>query len=100
MTPEIPLGAGQDEQARLEELRQREIARRLALRQARGEGRTAPVEAVTTREVRKVEAARPRSFRRKSSPNRSCPNRFPKDSPTKWPGSAPAPLRNSCCPTH
>ncbi|GAA4543172.1 hypothetical protein [Streptomyces collinus] len=51
MTPEIPLGAGQDEQARLEELRQREIARRLALRQARGEGRTAPVEAVTTREV-------------------------------------------------
>ncbi|MEU5521902.1 hypothetical protein ABZ759_14880 [Streptomyces sp. NPDC047860] len=40
MTAGIPLGAGQDEQARLEELRQREIARRLALRQARAEGRT------------------------------------------------------------
>ncbi|WP_055627967.1 hypothetical protein [Streptomyces hirsutus] len=40
MTAGIPLGAGQDEQARLEELRQREIARRLALRQARAQGRT------------------------------------------------------------
>ncbi|MEV6382576.1 hypothetical protein AB0M31_24545 [Streptomyces sp. NPDC051773] len=40
MTVGIPLGAGQDEQARLEELRQREIARRLALRQARAQGRT------------------------------------------------------------
>ncbi|MFC9850902.1 hypothetical protein [Streptomyces prasinus] len=39
MTAGIPLGAGQDEQARLEELRQREIARRLALRQARTVGR-------------------------------------------------------------
>ncbi|MFF8953445.1 hypothetical protein ACF09I_32260 [Streptomyces sp. NPDC014940] len=35
MTAGIPLGAGQDEQARVEELRQREIARRIALRQAR-----------------------------------------------------------------
>jgi hypothetical protein len=34
------MGAGHDEQARLEELRQREIARRLALRQARAQGRT------------------------------------------------------------
>ncbi|MEY7974815.1 hypothetical protein AB8O53_00420 [Streptomyces pilosus] len=40
MTAGMPLGAGQDEQARLEELRQREIARRLALRQARAQGRT------------------------------------------------------------
>ncbi|WP_282082838.1 hypothetical protein [Streptomyces tendae] len=40
MTAGIPLGPGQDEQARLEELRQREIARRLALRQARVQGRT------------------------------------------------------------
>jgi hypothetical protein len=40
MTARTPLGAGQDEQARVEELRQREIARRLALRQARAEGRT------------------------------------------------------------
>ncbi|MEU6005067.1 hypothetical protein [Streptomyces sp. NPDC047453] len=40
MTAGIPLGAGQDEQARLEELRQHEIARRLALRQARARGRT------------------------------------------------------------
>lgn len=40
MTAGTPLGAGQDEQARVEELRQREIARRLALRQARAEGRT------------------------------------------------------------
>ncbi|GGT06164.1 hypothetical protein [Streptomyces chromofuscus] len=40
MTAGIPLGAGHDEQARLEELRQREIARRLALRQARAQGRT------------------------------------------------------------
>lgn len=40
MTAGIPLGAGHDEQARLEELRQREIARRLALRQARTQGRT------------------------------------------------------------
>lgn len=39
MTAGTPLGAGQDEQARLEELRQREIARRLALRQARTVGR-------------------------------------------------------------
>jgi hypothetical protein len=39
MTAEIPRGAGQDEQARLEELRQREIARRIALRQARAQGR-------------------------------------------------------------
>ncbi|GGW09841.1 hypothetical protein GCM10018980_20720 [Streptomyces capoamus] len=39
MTAGIPLGAGQDEQGRLEELRQREIARRLALRQARAQGR-------------------------------------------------------------
>ncbi|MEE1941966.1 hypothetical protein V1L54_21610 [Streptomyces sp. TRM 70361] len=39
MAAGIPLGAGQDEQARLEELRQREIARRLALRQARAQGR-------------------------------------------------------------
>ncbi|MFI2426285.1 hypothetical protein ACH5A7_19650 [Streptomyces sp. NPDC018955] len=38
MTAGIPLGTGQDEQARLEELRQREIARRLALRQARAQG--------------------------------------------------------------
>jgi len=37
MTAGIPLGAGQDEQARLEELRQREIARRLALRRARAQ---------------------------------------------------------------
>ncbi|MBN3932560.1 hypothetical protein IQ279_23585 [Streptomyces verrucosisporus] len=36
-----PLGAGQDEQARREELRQREIARRLALQQSRAQGRTA-----------------------------------------------------------
>jgi hypothetical protein len=40
MTAGIPLGAGQDEQARLEELRQREIARRLALRQARAQSWT------------------------------------------------------------
>ncbi|MDX2525265.1 hypothetical protein [Streptomyces europaeiscabiei] len=40
MTTGTPLGAGHDEQARLEELRQREIARRLALRQARAQGRT------------------------------------------------------------
>ncbi|MFI2506753.1 hypothetical protein [Streptomyces sp. NPDC018972] len=40
MTTGTPLGAGQDEQAHLEELRQREIARRLALRQARAQGRT------------------------------------------------------------
>ncbi|MFF4211777.1 hypothetical protein ACFYZE_20945 [Streptomyces sp. NPDC001796] len=40
MTAGIPPGAGQDEQVRLEELRQREITRRLALRQARAEGRT------------------------------------------------------------
>ncbi|MFI2354540.1 hypothetical protein ACH5AG_07595 [Streptomyces anulatus] len=39
MTAGIPLGAAHDEQARLEELRQREIARRLALRQARAQGR-------------------------------------------------------------
>ncbi|MGW0553915.1 hypothetical protein ACWDZ6_06900 [Streptomyces sp. NPDC002926] len=38
MTAGIPLGAGQDEQARVEELRQREIARRLARRQARTVG--------------------------------------------------------------
>jgi hypothetical protein len=41
MTAGFPLGAGHDEQVRLEELRQREIARRLALRQARTQGRTA-----------------------------------------------------------
>ncbi len=41
MTAGIPLGAGQDEQDRVEEARQREIARRLALRQARAQGRTA-----------------------------------------------------------
>lgn len=40
MTAGNPLGAGHDEQARREVLRQREIARRLALRQARAEGRT------------------------------------------------------------
>ncbi|MFC9285698.1 hypothetical protein [Streptomyces sp. NPDC057052] len=40
MTAGSPLGAGQDEQARVEELRQREIARRLALRQARARSRT------------------------------------------------------------
>jgi hypothetical protein len=40
MTAGIPLGTGQDEQARLEELRQREIARRLALRQARAQSQT------------------------------------------------------------
>ncbi|PLW74325.1 hypothetical protein GQS52_04660 [Streptomyces sp. SCUT-3] len=40
MTAGNPLGAGQDEQARLEELRQREIARRLALHQARARDRT------------------------------------------------------------
>ncbi|MEV6452153.1 hypothetical protein AB0M75_12755 [Streptomyces anulatus] len=40
MAPGTPLGAGKDEQARVEGLRQREIARRLALRQARAEGRT------------------------------------------------------------
>ncbi|MDF6046427.1 hypothetical protein LRD69_30770 [Streptomyces sp. JH14] len=40
MTAGTPLGAGHDEQARLEELRQREITRRLALRQARAQGRT------------------------------------------------------------
>ncbi|MFD3733266.1 hypothetical protein [Streptomyces sp. NPDC058632] len=40
MTAGTPLGAGQDEQARLEELRQREIARRLSLLQARAQGRT------------------------------------------------------------
>ncbi|MFF9867287.1 hypothetical protein ACF1G0_17990 [Streptomyces sp. NPDC013953] len=39
MTAGTPLGAGHDEQARLEELRQREIARRLALRQSRAQGR-------------------------------------------------------------
>ncbi|MGW3314619.1 hypothetical protein [Streptomyces fungicidicus] len=44
MTAGIPLGAGQDEQARLEELRQREIARRLALRRARAQ--RAPGEAL------------------------------------------------------
>ncbi|PNV31713.1 hypothetical protein C1708_04790 [Streptomyces sp. DH-12] len=38
MTAGIPLGAGQDEQAHREELLQREIARRLALRQARVQG--------------------------------------------------------------
>ncbi|MET9775960.1 hypothetical protein ABZ023_17200 [Streptomyces sp. NPDC006367] len=38
MTAGNSLGAGQDEQARLEELRQREIARRLALRQGRALG--------------------------------------------------------------
>ncbi|MEW2515640.1 hypothetical protein [Streptomyces sp. NPDC046870] len=51
MTAGIPLGAGQDEQGRLEELRQREIARRLALRQARAQGRIggkAPQGAETT----------------------------------------------------
>ena len=41
MTSGIPLGAGHDEQAHREELRQREIARRLALLQARAQGRTA-----------------------------------------------------------
>ncbi|MFJ4466170.1 hypothetical protein ACIP2X_01480 [Streptomyces sp. NPDC089424] len=40
MTAGIPQGTGHDEQTRLEELRQREIARRLALRQARAQGRT------------------------------------------------------------
>lgn len=40
MTAGTPLGAGQDEQARVEEVRQREIARRLALIQARAQGRT------------------------------------------------------------
>jgi hypothetical protein len=40
MTTGTPLGSGPDEQTRLEELRQREIARRLALRQARAQGRT------------------------------------------------------------
>ncbi|MEU1776435.1 hypothetical protein ABZ501_25880 [Streptomyces sp. NPDC019922] len=40
MTAGTPLGTGNDEQARLEELRQREIARRIALRQARAQGRT------------------------------------------------------------
>ncbi|GGV74976.1 hypothetical protein GCM10010294_38840 [Streptomyces griseoloalbus] len=40
MTAGIPMGAGQDEQARVEELRQREMARRLALHQARTQGRT------------------------------------------------------------
>ncbi|MFF9576204.1 hypothetical protein ACF1BA_13455 [Streptomyces rubiginosohelvolus] len=40
MTAGTPLGAGHDGQARLEELRQREITRRLALRQARAQGRT------------------------------------------------------------
>ncbi|MFI1467103.1 hypothetical protein [Streptomyces wuyuanensis] len=40
MTTGIPPGADHDEQARLEELRQREIARRLALREARARGRT------------------------------------------------------------
>ena len=44
MTAGIPLGAGQDAQARLEELRQREIARRLALRRARAQ--RAPGEAL------------------------------------------------------
>ncbi|MET9523237.1 hypothetical protein [Streptomyces coeruleorubidus] len=39
MTARNPLGAGQEEQARLGELRQREITRRLALRQARAQGR-------------------------------------------------------------
>jgi hypothetical protein len=39
MTAGIPRGAGHDEQIRLEELRQREIARRLALHQARAQGR-------------------------------------------------------------
>ncbi|WP_326755880.1 hypothetical protein OIE73_33465 [Streptomyces hirsutus] len=41
MTAGTPLGAGQDEQARVEELRQHEIARRLSLLQARAQGRTA-----------------------------------------------------------
>lgn len=40
MTAGIPMGAGHGEQVRLEELRQREITRRLALRQARAQGRT------------------------------------------------------------
>ncbi|MCQ0025354.1 hypothetical protein M4914_22065 [Streptomyces somaliensis DSM 40738] len=40
MTAGSPLGAGRDEQVRVEELRQREITRRLALRQARSQGRT------------------------------------------------------------
>lgn len=39
MTAGMVMGAGNDEQARLEELRQREIARRLALRQARAASR-------------------------------------------------------------
>lgn len=39
MTAGMAVGAGNDEHARLEELRQREIARRLALRQARAQGR-------------------------------------------------------------
>ncbi|MGW5470200.1 hypothetical protein [Streptomyces chartreusis] len=39
MTAGTPLGKGHDEQTRLEELRQREIARRLALRQARTIGK-------------------------------------------------------------
>ncbi|MFF7309091.1 hypothetical protein [Streptomyces sp. NPDC008137] len=39
MTTGTPLGAGHDDRARLEELRQREIARRLALRQARTIGK-------------------------------------------------------------
>ncbi|MGW3029119.1 hypothetical protein [Streptomyces sp. NPDC001221] len=61
MTTGIPLGAGQgavqDEQARLEELRQREIARRLALRQARAKGRTAPAQAMTTGQPTEVTQA-------------------------------------------
>ncbi|MFF8034579.1 hypothetical protein [Streptomyces sp. NPDC016626] len=39
MTAGVPSGAGQDEQAGLEELRQREMARRLALHRARTQGR-------------------------------------------------------------
>ncbi|MER6325277.1 hypothetical protein [Streptomyces coelicoflavus] len=40
MTAGTPLGAGQDEQTRTEELRRREIARRLALQQARAQRQT------------------------------------------------------------
>ncbi|GAA3077981.1 hypothetical protein [Streptomyces glomeratus] len=53
----IPLGAGPDEQARVEELRQREIARRLALRQTRTKDRTAPAQAVTTGQLPHVTEA-------------------------------------------
>ncbi|MEV7199552.1 hypothetical protein [Streptomyces griseoluteus] len=71
MTAGTPLGAGQDEQARLEELRQHEIARRLALRQARAQGRTV------------VEAPQPQGAEATGSPAPAIP-------PQKKPDPEPA----------